>query len=99
LKRNTSHEKRFTDEIIINVLNEVKSGLKVEEVCRKHGISNGTYDNWKAKIDGMTVSDAKKLKTLVAENSKLKRLVAEHKRSNLASQLNGEVLKLNGTSN
>jgi len=70
-------KKRFTEEQIINVLNEVKTGLKVEEVCRKHGISTATYYNWKSKYDGMTVSDAKKLKALEAENSKLKRLVAE----------------------
>jgi len=70
-------KKRFTEEQIINVLNEAKSGLKVEEVCRKYGISTATYYNWKAKFDGMTVSDAKKLKALEAENSKLKRLVAE----------------------
>ena len=70
-------KKRFTEEQIINVLNEVKAGLKVEEVCRKYGISNATYYNWKAKFDGMTVSDAKKLRSLEAENTKLKRLVAE----------------------
>lgn len=70
-------KKRFTEEQIINVLNEVKAGLKVEEVCRKYGISNATYYNWKAKFDGMTVSDAKKLRSLETENNKLKRLVAE----------------------
>ncbi len=70
-------KKRFTEEQIINVLNEVKAGLKVEEACRKYGISNATYYNWKAKFDGMTVSDAKKLRSLEAENSKLKKLVAD----------------------
>lgn len=70
-------KKRFTEEQIINVLNEVKAGLKVEEVCRKYGISNATYYNWKTKFDGMTISDAKKLRSLEAENTKLKRLVAE----------------------
>lgn len=59
------------------MLNEVKSGLKVEEVCRKHGISAPTYYNWKAKFDGMTISDAKRLRLLEAGNSKLKRLVAD----------------------
>jgi len=70
-------KKRFAEEQIINVLNEVKSGLKVDEVCRKHGISTPTYYNWKSKYDGMTVSDAKRLRALEAENGKLKRLVAE----------------------
>lgn len=77
-------KKRFTEEQIINVLNEVKSGLKVEEVCRKHGISAPTYYNWKAKFDGMTVSDAKKLRNLESENSKLKRLVADLSLDNVA---------------
>jgi putative transposase len=51
--------------------------MKIEEVCRKYGISNATYSNWKAKFDGIVVSDAKNLRALEAENSKLKRLVAE----------------------
>ena len=51
--------------------------MKVAEVCRKHGISEATYYNWKAKFGGMTVSDAKRLKALESENAKLKRLLAE----------------------
>ena len=47
------------------------------DLCRKHGISDATYYNWKAKYGGMTVSDAKKLKTLEDENRRLKRLVAD----------------------
>lgn len=70
-------KKRFTEEQIINALSEAKTGLKVEEVCRKYGISNATYYNWKAKFDGMTVSDAKKMRALESENTKLKRLVAD----------------------
>jgi putative transposase len=70
-------KKRFNEEQIIKILNEAKTGMKIEEVCRKYGISNATYYNWKAKFDGMVVSDAKKLRALEAENSKLKRLVAE----------------------
>lgn len=68
---------RFTEEQIIQILNEAQGGMKVEEVCRKHGISSPTYYSWKAKFGGMTVSDAKRLKALEAENSKLKRLVGE----------------------
>lgn len=70
-------KKRFTEEQIIQVLDEAKMGMRVEEVCRKHGISQPTYYNWKAKFGGMTVSDAKRLRVLEAENSKLKKLVAE----------------------
>ncbi len=68
---------RFTEEQIIGVLKEVEIGMKVAEVCRKHGISEATYYNWKAKFGGMTVSDAKRLKALESENAKLKRLLAE----------------------
>lgn len=68
---------RFTEEQIIGVLKEVEIGMKVAEVCRKYGISEATYYNWKAKFSGMTVSDAKRLKALESENAKLKRLLAE----------------------
>lgn len=77
-------KKRFTEEQIIQVLEEAKKGLKVEELCRKYGISQPTYYNWKSKFDGMTVSDAKKLRNLEAENSKLKRLVADLSLDNVA---------------
>ena len=70
-------KKRFTEEQIIRVLDEANTGIKVEELCRKHGISQPTYYNWKAKFGGMTVSEAKRLRTLEAENGKLKKLVAE----------------------
>jgi putative transposase len=70
-------KKRFTEEQIIKVLDEAKTGIKVEELCRKHGISQPTYYNWKAKFGGMTVSEAKRLRALEAENGKLKKLVAE----------------------
>ena len=70
-------KKRFTEEQIIRILEEGKSGIKVEEICRKHGIATPTYYSWKAKFGGMTTSEAQRLKALEAENSKLKRLVAE----------------------
>ncbi len=70
-------KKRFTEEQIIRILQEAETGMKVMDLCRKHGISDATYYNWKAKYGGMTVSDAKKLKALEDENRKLKRLVAD----------------------
>jgi putative transposase len=70
-------KKRFTEEQIIRILGEAEAGTKVKEVCRKHGISDATYYNWKAKYGGMTVSEAKRLKTLEDENRRLKRLVAD----------------------
>jgi putative transposase len=69
--------KRFTDEQIIAVLREAEAGAKATELCRKHGISEPTFYNWKAKYGGMTASDARRLKDLEAENGKLKRLLAE----------------------
>lgn len=70
-------KKRFTEEQIIKVLEEAKTGLKVEEVCRKYGISHPTYYNWKAKYGGMTVAEMKRLKALGKENQQLKKLVAD----------------------
>lgn len=77
-------KKRFTEEQIIGILKEAEAGAKVAELCRKHGISDATYYNWKAKFGGMTVSDAQRLKTLEAENARLKRLLAESMLDNAA---------------
>ena len=68
---------RFTDEQIIGILAEHEAGAKCADLCRKHGMSEGTFYNWKAKFGGMTVSEAKRLKGLEDENAKLKRLVAD----------------------
>ncbi len=68
---------RFTDEQIIGILAEHEAGAKCADLCRKHGMSEGTFYNWKAKFGGMTVSEAKRLKTLEDENAKLKRLLAD----------------------
>jgi len=70
-------KKRFTEEQIIQVLKEHAAGVKVAELCRRHGISDATLYKWKAKYGGMEVSDAKKLKALESENAKLKKLVAD----------------------
>ena len=70
-------KKRFSEEQIIRILQEAEAGMKVMDLCRKHGISDATYYNWKAKYGGMTVSDAKKLKALEDENRRLKKLVAD----------------------
>ena len=77
-------KKRFTEEQIIGVLKEADIGAKVAELCRKYGISDATYYNWKAKFGGMTVSDAQRLKALETENAKLKRLLAESMLDNAA---------------
>lgn len=69
--------KRYTEEQIIAVLKDGESGVKTAELCRKHGISDATFYNWKAKYSGMTVSDLRRLKALEEENRKLKRVVAD----------------------
>jgi putative transposase len=70
-------KQRFTEEQIIGVLKEQEAGVKAADLCRKHGISESTFYNWKAKYGGMEVSEAKRLKGLEDENAKLKKLLAE----------------------
>ena len=69
--------KRFTEEQIIAVLREHDAGAKTADLARKHGISEATLYNWKAKYGGMDVPDAKRLRSLEEENRKLKKLLAE----------------------
>jgi len=68
---------RFTESKIVAILNEVDAGVQVKEICRKHGISDATYYNWKSKYGGMSASNLKRMKELEAENSKLKRMYAD----------------------
>lgn len=77
---------RFTEEQIIGVLKEHEAGMKTADLCRKHGISEATFYNWKAKFGGMEASEAKRLKALEDENARLKKLLAE-------SMLNEAALK------
>jgi putative transposase len=68
---------RFSEEQIIAILKEAEAGVSPGELCRRHGISDATFYNWRKKYGGMDVSDAKRLKTLEDENSRLKKLLAE----------------------
>ena len=68
--------KRFSEEQIIGILKEAEAGAETKELCRKHGISDATFYNWKAKYAGMTVSEARRLRELEHENT-LKKLLAE----------------------
>ena len=76
--------KRFTEEQIIGVLKEHELGAKTADLCRKHGISEATFYNWKSKFGGMDISEAKRLKALEGENAKLKRLLADTMLDNAA---------------
>jgi putative transposase len=68
---------RFSEEQIIAILKEAEAGVSAGELCRRHGISDATFYNWRKKYGGMDVSDAKRLKTLEDENARLKKLLAE----------------------
>ena len=69
--------KRFSPEQIIRIIKETEMGVKNIDICRKYGISEQTFYNWKSKYGGMDVSDAMRLKVLEDENRKLKGLVAD----------------------
>ena len=76
--------KRFSEEQIIGVLKEHEAGAKTAELCRKHGISDATFYNWKSKYGGLDVSEARRLRSLESENAKLKKLLAEAHLDNAA---------------
>ena len=68
---------RFSEQQIAFILRQAEEGTTVEEVCRKAGISQATYYNWKTKYGGLMPSEMKRLKQLEEENGKLKKLVAD----------------------
>ena len=68
---------RFTETQILSVLKEVEAGRAVAEVCRKRGISDQTYYNWKSKYGGASISELRRLRELETENAKLKRMYAD----------------------
>ena len=68
---------RFSETQIIAILKEADAGMKIGELCRKHGISDATYYKWKSKYGGMEASDLKRVRELEAENAKLKRMYAD----------------------
>ncbi len=68
---------RFKEERIVEILKAAEAGIDVHELCRKHGICEATFYNWKAKYGGLTLNEVRRLKLLEQENSRLKHLVAE----------------------
>ena len=83
---------RFTEEQIIKALKEHAAGASVDDLCRKHGVSNATFYKWRSRYGGMEVSDARKLKALEDENRRLKKLLAD-------TMLDAATLKEQKTSN
>ncbi|MEG4087639.1 IS3 family transposase [Microcoleus sp. POL10_C6] len=68
---------RFSEEQIIGVLKEAEAGAKTADLARRHGVSEATIYNWKAKYGGLEVSEARRLRDLESENARLKRLLAD----------------------
>jgi putative transposase len=68
---------RFTDEQIAFALKQAETGTRIDEICRKMGISDATFYKWRQKYGGLGLSELRKLKQLEEENSKLKRIVAD----------------------
>ncbi len=72
--------KRHTEEQIIAGLKDAQAGMGVQELCRQHGISDPTFDTWRAKYAGLELSAVKKLRQLEEEHRRLKQLVDEYAR-------------------
>ena len=68
---------RFREEQIIAVLREAESGTAVKDLCRRAGISTVTFYKWKAKYQGMEISEMRRLRLLEDENGRLKKIVAQ----------------------
>jgi putative transposase len=68
---------RFTEERIIAILKQADAGVKISELARKHGVSEATVYNWKARYGGLDVSQLRRLKELESENARLKKMYAE----------------------
>lgn len=68
---------KFTEAQILFALRQAEAGTKVKEVCRKMGISEATFYNWKKKYGGLGTSELRRLRQLEAENAELKKLVAD----------------------
>ena len=68
---------RFSETQIVSILKEADSGMMVKDICRKYGISDATYYNWKSKYGGMDASELKRMKELEGELTQFKRMYAD----------------------
>jgi putative transposase len=75
---------RFTETQVVSILQKNEAGIKVADICREHGISEGTFYNWKAKYGGVTVKEVKRLRELEEENARLKKMFADLSLENYA---------------
>ena len=73
---------KFSETQIVAILKEANAGVKVKDLCRKHGISDATYYKWKSRYGGMDASELKRVKELEGELSQYKRMYAELAREN-----------------
>jgi len=71
---------RFTEEQIIAVLKKAEAGMRVPDLCRRHGVSKATFYKWRSKHRGLAISEATRLKQLEEENRRLKQLEEENGR-------------------
>ena len=81
---------KFTEAQIIFAIKQSETGVSVGEICRKMGISEATFYNWKKKFGGLGVSELRKLRQLEEKNRQLKKLVAD---LSLDKQMLQDVLK------
>lgn len=68
---------RFSETQIVAILKEADNGMLVKDICRKYGISDATYYNWKSKYGGMDASELKRMKELESELAQFKRMYAD----------------------
>jgi putative transposase len=81
---------KFTEQQIVFALKQAETGVPVAEVCRKMGISEATFFNWKRKFSGLGTSELRRLRQLEDENARLKQVVAD---LTLDKQMLQDVLK------
>lgn len=86
---------KFTEQQIVFALKQAETGTRVDEICRKMGVSEATYYNWKKKYGGLGITELRQLRQLQEENARLKQIVAD---LSLDKQMLQDVLKKNAWS-